>query len=121
MKRINQYILKLVGSLQTHEMKFLKSRISGLNKNFLIQKWIQAAEGGIVIAGDDVSGQSALVFPSDALPQDIDTNFQMDTDNKRAYLQPHGLVFTKPVLLRLSYKDTILTDINEADLRIWYY
>ncbi len=106
---------------QIHEIKFLKSDISGLNKTFLVQKQIRSAEGGMVIAGDDVSGKSILFFPSDALPQDTDIIFQVDADKKRAYLDPHGLVFKKPVLLRLSYQGAILRDINEADLRIWYY
>jgi hypothetical protein len=100
---------------------FLKPNVLKLNKSFSVQQYISASKGGRIVVGDEDSGYSELIFSPGDLSRDTWITFNWDSENFSTDLQPHGLVFNGPVELNLSYKDANLSDINEDNLKIWYY
>ncbi len=90
-------------------------------KSFQQSKWI-GDDGGTISVGDEVHGISKLVFPEDAVDDDVLITFSMEsTDLLEVQFSPHGITFDEPVRLELSYKDADLTGVNEDDLKIYYY
>ena len=74
--------------------------------------------------GDDLHGRSWLYFPRYAMNQA--TTITMDWESTGfleggAQFSPHGVQFNKPVTVWISYKDADLGDVNEKDLKIWYF
>ncbi len=90
-------------------------------KAFQQSKWIDD-DGGTISIGDEVHGISKLVFPEDAVDDDVLITFSWESsDLLVAQFSPHGITFDQPVRLELSYKDADLTGVNEDGLKIYYY
>ncbi|GAB4333092.1 MAG: hypothetical protein Kow0037_11240 [Calditrichia bacterium] len=103
------------------QMRFLHSQTQSLEKPFYIEKWVTRKDGGVLLNGNPANGYSYLYFYSYALPQDTLIQFSWDSQGYVTDLAPHGIQFQNTVYLRLSYKDADLSNINEDNLRIWYY
>ncbi len=106
---------------KSSELTFLKSKRRGFNKTFSIDQFISAADGGMIVTGDDTSGYSSLFFQPGDLSQDTLITFSWDSQGYITDLAPHGIVFNNPVEIQLSYKDADLSQVNEDSLQIWYY
>ena len=101
--------------------KILKVKHPRLMKSFQQSKWIDD-DGGTISIGDEVHGISKLVFPEDAVGNDVLITFSWEsTDLLEAQFSPHGITFDQPVWIELSYKDADLTGVNEDGLKIYYY
>ncbi len=109
------------GKRQTGEITFLKSMNPRLSKVFNRSQLITAASGGPVQIADDATGISSITFAAGDLSNDLTVEFWWNSQNFEAVLGPHGSTFNNPVVIRLSYKDADLANVDEEDLRIWYY
>ena len=105
----------------TNQIKFLKAKIPGLAKILEKSQLVIADVGGLVRIGDSETGYSGVKFLPGALQEDTTINIWWDSQNFQAEFSPHGITFNEPVLMRLSYNDADLGDIDENSLRIWYY
>jgi len=105
----------------TTQLTFLHPENTQLNKVLSIQKQISAAKGGEIDLKNDLGSTCSLYFPPNALDQDTLISVQWNTQGFISELGPHGLIFNRPVTIKLSYKDAVLTGVNEDRLRIWYY
>jgi len=107
------------------DLTILKSKSGvSLQKRFVSSWFVPLGASGWAYAGDDEYGRSWLYFPSFAM--DEATTITMDWESTGfleggAEFTPHGIQFNKPVTVWISYKDAELGDINEEDLKIWYY
>jgi len=109
------------GKRQTSEITFLQSKHPRLSKVFKTSQLVTAASGGTVQIGDDATGISSITFAAGDLSNDLTVEFWWNSQNFEAEFGPHGSTFNNPVVIRLSYKDADLGNIDEEDLRIWYY
>ncbi len=105
----------------TTQLTFLHPENARLNKVLSTQKHISAAKGGEIDLKNDLGSTCSLFFPPNALNQDTLISVQWNTQGFISELEPHGLIFNRAVTLKLSYKDAVLTGVNEDRLRIWYY
>lgn len=105
----------------TTQLTFLHPENAQLNKVLSIQKQISAAKGGVIDLKSDHGSTCSLYFPPNALDQDTLISVQWNTQGFISELGPHGLVFNRPVVLKLSYDGANLTSVDEDRLRIWYY
>ena len=105
----------------TTQLTFLHPENAQLNKVLSIQKQISAAKGGEIDLKNDLGSTCSLYFPPNALDQDTLISVQWNTQGFISELGPHGLIFNRPVTIKLSYKDAVLTGVNEDRLRVWYY
>jgi hypothetical protein len=105
----------------TDQIKFLKAKTPRLAKILEKSQLITANVGGLVRIGDYETGYSGVKFLPGNLQEDTTINIWWDSQNFQAEFSPHGITFNEPVLMRLSYKDADLGDIDENSLRIWYY
>ncbi len=109
------------GKRKTSEITFLKSKNPRLSKVFNRSQLVTAASGGTVQIGDETTGISSITFAAGDLSNDLTVEFWWNSQNFEADLGPHGSTFNNPIVIRLSYKDADLGNIDEEDLRIWYY
>ncbi len=109
------------GKRQSSEITFLKSMNPRLSKVFNRSQLVTAASGGTVQIGDDATGISSITFAAGDLSDDLTVEFWWNSQNFEAQFGPHGSTFNNPIVIRLSYKDADLGNIDEEDLRIWYY
>ncbi|GAB4333076.1 MAG: hypothetical protein Kow0037_11200 [Calditrichia bacterium] len=108
-------------TLTNSQMKFLHPQQQSFKRPFYTAQWITKADGGLLRSGDEYSGISGIKFYPNALPQDTLIEFSWDSQGFLTDLAPHGIWFNNTVILRLSYKEADLTNINEDNLRIWYF
>ncbi len=107
------------------DLKILKSKSGvSLQKRFASRWYIPRGAYGWVYVGDYEHGRSWLYFPRYAMNQS--TFVTMDWESTGfleggAQFRPHGIQFNRPVTVWLSYKDADLGDVNEEDLKIWYF
>ena len=106
------------------ELKILKTKTASLNKVFVEEKLVKVEDGRKIKVGDDEHGESVIHFKPGDVSQDVLVRFYWESEG---FLQggvefsPHGTTFNNPVKIKLSYKDADLGDINENDIRIWYF
>lgn len=105
----------------SQEMKFLNAKTTSLKKVMNAQQLITVVYGGTIEVGDETTGISSITFNSGDVQQDVNVNFNWDSNNFLVEFSPHGATFNFPVRVRLSYKDANLTGVNEDNLRIWYF
>lgn len=117
----NQQETNLLNKRTTDQITFLKSKTPKLAKKVAVSQVVTANEGGLVRIGDYETGTSGVKFLPGDLQEDTTINICWDSENFQAEFSPHGIVFNRPVTIRLSYKDANLCDLNEDRLRIWYY
>ena len=107
------------------DLKILKSKSGvSLQKRFVSYWYVRLGGSGWAYVGDNLHGRSWLYFPPYAMNQS--TFVTMDWESTGfleggAEFSPHGIQFNRPVTVWLSYKDADLGDINEEDLKIWYF
>ncbi|MCH7755888.1 hypothetical protein IH970_12300 [candidate division KSB1 bacterium] len=107
------------------DLKILKSKSGvSLQKRFVSRWYVPLGAYGWAYVGDNLHGRSWLYFPRYAMNRS--TIVTMDWESTGfleggAKFSPHGVQFNKPVTVWISYKDADLGDINEEDLRIWYF
>ena len=107
------------------DLKILKSKSGvSLQKRFVSRWYVPLGAYGWAYVGDYKHGRSWLYFPPYAMNQT--TIVTMDWESTGfleggAEFSPHGVQFNKPVTVWMSYKDADLGDINEEDLKIWYF
>ena len=107
------------------DLKILKSKSGvSLQKRFVSRWYVPLGAYGWAYVGDYEHGRSWLYFPPYAMNQT--TIVTMDWESTGfleggAVFSPHGTQFNRPVTVWLSYKDADLGDINEEDLKIWYF
>jgi len=107
------------------DLTILKSKSGvSLQKRFVANWFVPLGASGWAYVGDDEHGKSWLYFPPFAMDQA--TTITMDWESTGfleggAEFSPHGTQFNKPVTVWISYKDAELGDIDEEDLKIWYY
>ena len=107
------------------DFKILKSKSGvSLQKRFVSRWYVPLGAYGWAYVGDYEHGRSWLYFPPYAMNQT--TIVTMDWESTGfleggAEFSPHGTQFNRPVTVWLSYKDADLGDINEEDLKIWYF
>jgi len=107
------------------DLKILKSKSgASLQKRFASRWYIPRGAYGWAYVGDNEHGRSWLYFPRYAMNRA--TIVTMDWESTGflqggAEFSPHGTQFNRPVTVWLSYKDADLGDINEEDLKIWYF
>ena len=109
------------GKRKTSEITFLQSKNPRLSKVLEISQLVTAASGGTVQIGDEATGISSITFAAGDLSDDLTVEFWWNSHNFEAKFGPHGSTFNNPIVIRLSYKDADLGNIDEEDLRIWYY
>ncbi len=109
------------GKRQTSEITFLQSKNPRLSKVFNTSQLVTAASGGTVQIGDEATGISSITFAAGDLSNDLTVEFWWNSQNFEAEFGPQGSTFNNPVVIRLSYKDADLGNIDEEDLRIWSY
>ncbi len=114
-------IVTASGKRQTSEITFLQSKNPRLSKVFNRSQLVTAASGGTIQIGDDATGISSITFAAGDLGEDLTVKFWWNSQNFQAEFGPHGSTFNNPVVIRLSYKDADLENIDEENLRIWYY
>jgi hypothetical protein len=105
----------------TDQIRFLKSSFLTSNKVFSEKKLITAAEGGYIRVGNEKTGYSSIYFEPGDLNKDAMIKFEWDPHEYIAELEPHGLAFNNPVELQLSYANIDILDLNEENLKIWYF
>ncbi len=107
------------------DLKILKSKSGvSLQKRFVSSWYVPLGAYGWAYVGDYRHGRCWLYFPPYAMNQS--TIVTMDWESTGfleggAQFSPHGVQFNRPVTVWLSYKDADLGDINEEDLKIWYF
>lgn len=107
------------------DLKIIKSN-SGtrFQKRFVSFWYIPLGSYGWTYTGDDLYGKCWLYFPPYAMNQT--TTISMDWESTGfleggAQFSPDGTQFNTPVTVWISYKDADLGDINELDLKLWYF
>lgn len=105
----------------TEQITFLTSKTKSLSKVFDAKHLITVANGGVIEVGDSENGFSSITFKPGDVKENVNVGFQWDSNDFEAEFTPHGTTFNNPVRIRLSYKDADLDDIDEDNLRIWYY
>ena len=94
---------------------------------FYAEELIRADEGGKLEVGDKQHGKSKLIVPENALSKDKVLSMKVPKHGdliariSEAVFGEHGTVFATPAKVELSYKGASLTDIDEEQLRAWYY
>lgn len=94
---------------------------------FYAEKLIKKQWGGRLRVGDRERGFSKIRFKRNALPMDALIQFQWVASStlegmlNSLEFGPHGLNFNKAVNIELSYKMADLSDVNEDDLKLFYY
>jgi hypothetical protein len=90
--------------------------------NFSTQVDIDADQGGQLVVGNPTRGYSKLIFPPNALSEDMTISLEFWIDDFfEGLFEPHGTYFNEPVRVELSYKNADLTGVNENGLQIYYY
>jgi hypothetical protein len=112
MKTINKYSFKI-----------LKNKNNSLTEEIVQEKWI-TRWGGQIKIGNNEKGISSLTIYPGAISGEVLVRFQKKSNglfHSGCELSPHGILFTIPVILRLSYQDADLNSVNEDDLKIFSY
>lgn len=107
------------------DLKILKSKSGvSLQKQFVSSWYVPLGSYGWVYTGDTWHGKTWLYFPPYAM--NLTTIITLNWEST-GFLEggveftPHGIQFNKPVTVWISYKDADLGNINEEDLRLWYF
>lgn len=94
---------------------------------FYGRKFMKARKGGAIRLGNGKTGRSKIKFNKGDLKDDTLIEFKWAADGtvsgmfSKMDFGPHGTYFNHPVRVELSYKMADLSNINEEQLRIWYF
>ncbi|KAA3618868.1 MAG: hypothetical protein DWQ05_05735 [Calditrichaeota bacterium] len=107
------------------ELNIIKAISSAsLQKQFVATWFVERDESGWIYAGDESHGRTWLYFPRNAVPQDVYVTIDWESEGLLeggVEFSPHGIEFQKDVTVWISYKDVDLGNINENDLKLWYW
>ncbi len=108
----------LVTMLQMKQGSLAKSE-----GTFFTEVFIDAEQGGQLVVGNPSRGYSKLIFPPNAVSEDMTISLEFWIDDFfEGLFEPHGTYFNEPVRVELSYKNADLSDVeDENDLQIYYY
>jgi hypothetical protein len=115
--------LQKIDVTEEYGFNILKSNTQSLAKEYTAKKWI-GKEGGVIEVGDWWHGISSLKFYEGSVNEYVLVTFWWESTGfleGGCEFSPHGIQFDKPVRVELSYKDADLGDVNEDDLKIFYY
>lgn len=89
---------------------------------FFTEVFIDAEQGGQLVVGNPIRGYSKLIFPPNAVSEDMTISLEFWIDDFfEGLFEPHGTNFDEPVRVELSYKNADLTGVDENGLQIYYY
>jgi hypothetical protein len=116
----NQYRIR---ANNNYGFKTLKSKRNSSPKEFVKEKWI-TPWGGQVKVGNNSHGISSLSFVPGAVAEDVLVRFWWGSAvfmQGGSGIYPHGIQFSAPIILRLSYQNADLNGVDENNLKIFYY
>lgn len=81
-------------------------------------------QSGWIYAGEDHDNRTWLYFPYNAVSDPVTITIDWESTGLLeggVEFSPHGIQFLKPVTVWISYKDVELGNIDEKDLKIWFW
>jgi hypothetical protein len=118
-----EYQNQVMETNNNYGFKILKTKTQSFSKEFVAEQII-SRRGGQIEVGDSLHGVSSLTFYPFSVTEDVLVSFWWESTGfleGGSEFSPHGTQFFIPVKLELSYKDADLGDVNEDDLKIYYY